>query len=373
MSEQKNTEQSPEEKAQLEALRTRIDQVDSEIARLISERASCAQQVAEVKKANADGEIVYYRPEREAQVLRKAMERNEGPLGDEEMARLFREIMSACLALEQPIKVAFLGPEGTFTEQATLKHFGHSAVAVPMSAIDEVFREVEAGATQYGVVPVENSTEGVVNHTLDNFMDSGLKICGEVELRIHQHLLVSDVTKTDSISRIYSHSQSLAQCRKWLDAHYPNAERVAVNSNAEAARRIKGEWNAAAIAGEMAADKYELTKLAEKIEDQPDNSTRFLIIGTEDVPASGDDKSSVVIAMRNEPGALHELLEAFHRHNVDLTRVETRPSRSGNWNYVFFIDFNGHASEASVAKALAEVSEKAADLKILGSYPKAVL
>jgi chorismate mutase/prephenate dehydratase len=373
MSEQNKTEQSVEEKAALDALRVQIDQIDGEIARLISERASCAQQVATVKKANTDGEIVYYRPEREAQVLRKAMERNKGPLDDEEMARLFREIMSACLALEQPIKVAFLGPEGTFTEQAALKHFGHSAVSVPMSAIDEVFREVEAGATQYGVVPVENSTEGVVNHTLDNFIGSGLKICGEVELRIHHHLLVSDVTKTDSITRIYSHSQSLAQCRKWLDSHYPNAERVPVSSNAEAARRIKGEWNAAAIAGEMAADKYHLTTLAEKIEDQPDNSTRFLVIGTEQVSASGDDKSSVVIAMRNEPGALHELLEVFHRYHVDLTRVETRPSRSGNWNYVFFIDFNGHIENESVAKALEEVGRLASDLKILGSYPKAVL
>ncbi|NIB42067.1 prephenate dehydratase [Pseudomaricurvus alkylphenolicus] len=362
------------EQQQLAKLRDRIDDIDLKIGELISERAKCAQDVATVKKAHSNGgEIVYYRPEREAQVLRKAMERNQGPLGDEEMARLFREIMSACLALEQPIKVAFLGPEGTFTEQAALKHFGHAAVTTPMSAIDEVFRDVEAGASQYGVVPVENSTEGVVNHTLDSFMDSNLKICGEVVLRIHQNLMVSEVTKTDSITRIYSHSQSLAQCRKWLDAHYPHADRVAVNSNAEAAKRVKGEWNAAAIAGEMAADKYGLIKLAEKIEDQPDNSTRFLIIGTEGIPPSGDDKSSVVIAMRNEPGALHDLLEPFHRHKIDLTRVETRPSRSGNWNYVFFIDFNGHLENESVKLALKEIGERAADLRILGSYPKGVL
>ncbi|GAA5316953.1 MAG: prephenate dehydratase [Candidatus Pelagadaptatus aseana] len=361
------------EQQQLAELRDRIDAIDSDIGRLISERAQCAQTVAEVKKANTDEDVVYYRPEREAQVLRKAMDRNQGPLGDEEMARLFREIMSACLALEQPIRVAYLGPEGTFTEQAALKHFGHSAVAVPMSAIDEVFREVEAGGVHYGVVPVENSTEGVVNHTLDNFMDSNAKICGEVELRIHQNLLVSEVTKTDSITRIYSHSQSLAQCRKWLDANYPHADRIAVNSNAEAARRIKGEWNAAAIAGELAADKYGLNKLAEKIEDQPDNSTRFLIIGREQVPSSGDDKSSVVIAMRNEPGALHDLLAPFQDHKIDLTRVETRPSRSGNWNYVFFIDFSGHVGDDKVQKALQAIGEKASDLKILGSYPKAVL
>ncbi len=361
------------EAQQLQLLRDKIDDLDLRIGELISERAACAQQVADVKNAHAQGDIVYYRPEREAQVLRKVMERNQGPLGDEEMARLFREIMSACLALEQPVKVAFLGPEGTFTEQAALKHFGHSAVTVPLSAIDEVFREVEAGAVQYGVVPVENSTEGVVNHTLDSFMDSNLKICGEVELRIHQHLLVSDVTKTDSITRIYSHSQSLAQCRKWLDGHYPHADRIAVNSNAEAAKRLKGEWNAAAIAGEMAADKYGLIKLAEKIEDRPDNSTRFLIIGNQEAGPSGHDKTSVVVAMRNEPGALHDLLEPFQRFGIDLTRVETRPSRTGNWNYVFFIDFSGHVSEASVQSALKEVGSRAADLKVLGSYPQAVL
>jgi len=363
---------SPNSDTRLGALREQIDQIDIDICQLISARAQCAQEVAEVKKS-VDANAVFYRPEREAQVLRKAMDMNKGPLDDEEMARLFREIMSACLALEQPTKVAFLGPEGTFTQQAALKHFGHSAVALPFSAIDEVFREVEAGAVNYGVVPVENSTEGVVNHTLDNFMGSNLHICGEVELRIHQHMLVSDVTKTDSISRIYSHSQSLAQCRKWLDAHYPNAERIAVSSNADAAKRLKGEWNAAAIAGHMAADLYDLTVHAEKIEDQPDNSTRFLIIGTQQIPASGVDKTSVVIAMRNEPGALHDLLQPFQTHGIDLTRVETRPAVSGTWNYVFFIDFNGHRDDAAVAKALAEVGAKASDLRVLGSYPRAVL
>jgi len=367
------TEQTEAEK--LLELRTKIDGIDAEISRLISARAVCAQEVAEVKKANLppNVDIQFYRPEREAQVLRKVMEQNKGPLSDEEMARLFREIMSACLALEHPTKVAFLGPEGTFTQQAVLKHFGHSAIALPFSAIDEVFREVEAGAVDYGVVPVENSTEGVVNHTLDNFMGSNLKICGEVELRIHQNLLVSDVTSTNNISRIYSHSQSLAQCRKWLDANYPKAERIAVNSNAEAAKRIKGEWNAAAIAGTMAAELYGLKILAEKIEDQPDNSTRFLIIGNQHVPASGVDKTSIVVAMRNEPGALHNLLEPFHRHNIDLTRVETRPSRTGAWTYVFFIDFVGHVKDPLISDVMKEVAGRCADLKLLGSYPKAVL
>ena len=324
------------EENKLSRLREQIDAIDDQILALISERASCAQQVAEVKRT--EGDASFYRPEREAQVLRHVMMKNQGPLDNEEMARLFREIMSACLALEQPVKVAFLGPEGTFTQEAALKHFGHSALAVPLGAIDEVFREVAAGAVNYGVVPVENSTEGMINHTLDTFLDSTLKICGEVELRIHHHLLVGPNTHPDRITRIYSHAQSLAQCRQWLDAHYPKAERVAVSSNADAAKRVIGEWNSAAIAGDMAAELYNLQKLSEKIEDRPDNSTRFLIIGRDAIPPSGDDKTSIIAAVRNEPGALHQLLEPFHRQGVDLTRVETRPSRTGKWTYVFFID-----------------------------------
>lgn len=356
----------------LEALRQRIDALDNDILRLISERAACAQQVAEIKAEHEPG-AVFYRPEREAQVLRRIMELNPGPLDSEEMARLFREIMSACLALEQPVKVAYLGPEGTFTQQAALKHFGESAISLPMAAIDEVFREVEAGAVNYGVVPVENSTEGVINHTLDSFMDSGLRICGEVVLRIHHHLLVAETTRRDKVSRIYSHPQSFAQCRKWLDAHFPQAERVPVSSNAEAARLVKTEWHSAAIAGDMAAKLYGLAKLAEKIEDRPDNSTRFLIIGNQDVPISGEDKTSLVVAMRNQPGALHDLLEPFHRHQIDMTRLETRPSRTGVWNYVFFIDFKGHREEPRVAAMLEEVQLRAAEVKVLGSYPVGVL
>nr|WP_299240240.1 prephenate dehydratase [uncultured Halomonas sp.] len=356
----------------LDELRDRIDQIDGEILRLISERASCAQQVAQVKTAS-DPDAAFYRPEREAQVLRRIMALNSGPLDSEEMARLFREIMSACLALEQPVKVAYLGPEGTFTQQATLKHFGDSAKSLPMAAIDEVFREVEAGAAHYGVVPVENSTEGVINHTLDSFMDSSMRICGEVVLRIHHHLLVASTTRQDKISRIYSHPQSFAQCRKWLDAHYPHAERVPVSSNAEAARLIKTEWHSAAIAGDMAGKLYGLDRIAEKIEDRPDNSTRFLIIGNQDVALSGDDKTSLVVAMRNQPGALHDLLEPFHRHQIDLTRLETRPSRSGVWNYVFFIDLKGHRDQPEVAAVLEEIRLRAAEVKVLGSYPQGVL
>ncbi|MFC0266920.1 prephenate dehydratase [Kushneria aurantia] len=356
----------------LNALRERIDDLDHRIMALISERAECASTVARVKLAESP-EAIFYRPEREAQVLKRIMALNPGPLANEEMARLFREIMSACLALEKPLRVAYLGPEGTFTQQAALKHFGDSAICTPLPAIDEVFREVEAGAVNYGVVPVENSTEGIVNHTLDSFMDSSLRICGEVVLRIHHHLLVGENTRRDKVSRIYSHSQSLAQCRKWLDAHYPHAERVAVSSNAEAARRVKSEWHTAAIAGDMAARLYALERLDEKIEDQPDNATRFLIIGNHDVPPSGEDRTSLVAAMRNQPGALHDLIEPFQRHEIDMTRLETRPSRHGAWNYVFFIDFRGHLEDPRVRAALDEVHQRASDVRLLGSYPMGVL
>ena len=355
----------------LDKLRGQIDSIDKELLELISSRASCAQQVAEVKKS-AD-ESVFYRPEREAQVLRKVLEKNQGPLDDEEMARLFREIMSACLALEDPVKVAFLGPEGTFTQQAALKHFGNSAVTLPMAAIDDVFREVIAGAADYGVVPVENSTEGVVNNTLDSFLDSNLCISGEVELRIHQNFLVGPNTKPENITRVYSHAQSLAQCRLWLDAHYPNIERVAVSSNAEAAKFVKGEWNSAAIAGDMAAELFGLTSLRENIEDRPDNSTRFFIIGRQHVPVSGNDKTSVIVTTHNQPGALHDLLLPFHDAKIDLTRIETRPSRTTKWNYVFFIDFTGHMDDPVVADALELVRDKVAEVKVLGSYPQGVL
>jgi len=223
------------------------------------------------------------------------------------------------------------------------------------------------------MVPVENSTEGVVNHTLDSFIDSSLKICGEVELRIHHNFLIGPNTREEKITRVYSHPQSLAQCRKWLDAHYPRIERIAVSSNAEAAKMVQGEWNSAAIAGDMAVKLYGLTKLREKIEDRPDNSTRFLVIGRDLVPPSGDDKTSVIVAVKNEPGALYNLLEPLRTHKIDMTRLETRPSAAGKWTYLFFIDFKGHYSDANVVAALDALKPRVSDLKLLGSYPRAVL
>jgi chorismate mutase/prephenate dehydratase len=362
------------EAEKLGALRDQIDKIDQEIQKLISQRARCAQQVAEVKhQSTGDAGAIYYRPEREAQVLRRVMERNEGPLSSEEMARLFRQIMSACLALEKPMHIAFLGPQGTFTQAAALKHFGHSVISVPMMAIDEVFREVESGEANYGVVPVENSTEGMINHTLDMFVDSPLKICGEVQMRIHHHLLVHPDNPKE-ITKIYSHQQSLAQCRQWLDTHYHQVERVAVSSNAEAARRVKMEPNSAAIAGEMAAELYGLAKKSRNIEDRPDNTTRFLIIGTADTPPSGKDKTSMLISTRNQPGALYHILEPFHRNQISLTRIETRPSPQSTWSYIFFIDFEGHRDDEKVQKVLAELASSGTiNIKHLGSYPEAVL
>lgn len=360
------------EEQELKTIRQRIDSLDEQIQELIRQRAECALAVARIKRASGGEQVGFYRPEREAEVLRMVKDRNQGPLGDETLAQVYREIMSACLALQQPMKIAYLGPEGTFTQAAALKHFGHAVVTESMSTIDEVFREVEAGNAQYGIVPVENSTEGVINHTLDMFLQSPLKICGEVELRIHHNLLRQQTTVKD-ISRLYSHQQSLAQCREWLDANMPGVERIAVSSNAEAARRASIEPNAAAIASDAAADIYGLKVVAANIEDEPDNTTRFLIVGKRDAAASGKDKTTLLVSIVNKLGALHGLLAPLMQHDVSMTRIESRPSRRGMWDYVFFIDIEGHRQDEKVAAAIAEVEKHAAVMKVLGSYPHAEL
>ncbi len=355
----------------LEALRHRIDALDEQIQRFITERAECAKEVAEVKSEQG-GNTDFYRPEREAGILRRVSERNTGPLPAEEMVRLFREIMSACLALEKPLSIAFLGPEGTFTQAAALKHFGHSVKTLALDGIDDVFREVEAGAADYGVVPVENSTEGVINHTLDMFQRSPLSICGEVELRIHHHLLAADADR-NKVKRVLAHQQALAQCRGWLDANLSQAERIAVASNAEAARLVRDQPGSAAIAGEMAAELYDVVIVARNIEDQPDNTTRFLIIGHQHALPSGLDKTSILVSVQNQPGALYSLLQPIARNGISMSRIESRPSRQGMWQYVFYIDLEGHHNDASVAAALDELKKKASVVRVLGSYPRAVL
>ncbi len=359
----------------LEEIRREIDHLDEQIQQLINQRASLAQEVAEVKlstRGSREEEIRFYRPEREAQVLSRVMERNEGPLGDEEMARLFREIMSACLALEEPMRIAFLGPEGTFTQAAALKHFGNSVTTLPLGAIPSIFHDVESGEANYGVVPVENSTEGVITHTLDMFINSPLQINGEVELRIHHHLM-GPMERLEEVKRIYSHQQSLAQCRDWLEAHLSGVEQIPVSSNAEAARLASGEEGSAAIAGEVASEIYHLNLLARNIEDEPDNTTRFLIIGKHSPSPSGNDKTSLLISTNNRPGALYDLLTPLSDNGVSMSRIESRPSRRGNWDYLFFVDIEGHAGDENVKRALNLLESTATMFRILGSYPKAIL
>jgi len=355
----------------LAVLRQQIDAVDRQLLDLISERADLAQQIAQVK-AQSGEDSAYYRPDREASVLKKVLEHNQGPLSDEEMARLVREVMSACLALEQKLQVAFLGPSGTFTEEAAYKHFGHSIQTLATSGIDDVFREVESDNANYGVVPIENSTQGIVNSTLDMFLESTLSIVGEVELRVHQHLL-SNVDKLSEIEVLYSHQQSLAQCKKWLETNLPGIKRVPVSSNADAAKRAASENNAAAIASETAAAVYELTIQNRKIEDSPDNTTRFLIIGKQQVEPTDDDKTTLLISARNKPGALYSLLQPLAKNNVSMTRIESRPSHCVNWEYVFFLDLEGHINNDTIKNCVAELKAEADLLKVLGSYPRAVL
>ena len=357
----------------LDEIRQRINGIDEQLQALINERARFAQQVG-VVKGELGAVVDYYRPEREAEVLRAVKARNEGPLRDEEMLRLFREIMSACLAQQEPLKVGFLGPEGTFTQTAVYKHFGHSVRALPFHTIDEVFQEVESGAADFGVVPIENSTEGSVNNTLDMFLTSPLKIAGEIELRIEQHLLGS-MKGLEAIERICAHEQSLAQCRGWLREYLPHVELIGMSSNAAGARRARDEKGTAAIGPEVAADVYDLDILVSSIEDRADNSTRFLVVGRELLTPSGDDKTTILVSTSDTAGGagvLHHLLQPLAEHGVVMTFIESRPSRRKNWDYVFFIDIEGHAAETPVADALAVLEKESSLFRVLGAYPKAL-
>lgn len=354
----------------LPTLRTRIDGIDQHIQQLIAERAQFANQVGKAKGKLAAA-VDYYRPEREAQVLRRVVDRNDGPLNDEVLVRLFREIMSACLAQQEPLKIGFLGPEGTHSQQAAFKHFGHSIHGLPLASIEEVFQEVEAGNADFGVVPVENSTQGTIQSTLDMFLTSKLKISGEVELRVHQHLL-SRSGRIEDIERVYSHPQSFAQCKAWLREYLPKAEKIAVSSNAEAARRARNADDAAAIAGASAGNVYGLKNVAGPIEDRPDNTTRFLVIGRELFTPSGNDRTSLLIFIKDEPGALYNVLSPFAKRGLSMNRIESRPGHTGRWQYAFFVDIGGHVQEEAMREALEELQELAHEVKVLGSYPVAI-
>jgi len=353
----------------IDKLRGEIDRLDMELLSLLQRRARLAQRIGTLK-----GGAPAYRPERESEILRRVAAQAGAPLPAEAATRVFRESISACRGLEQELRIAYLGPEGTFSEQAVHKHFGGAVQAGPVATIDEVFRRCESGATQYAVVPAENSTEGAIGRTLDLLVTTPLRICGEVELRVQQNLMAR-AADLRAVRRVYSHAQSLAQCNGWLNQNLPAAERVPVASNAEAARRAAEETDAAAIAGEAAAARYGLELLARSIEDEPNNTTRFLVLGQLDPGPTGRDRTSLVMSAENKPGAVHALLGPLAQNRVSMTRIESRPSRamrSALWEYLFFIDVEGHQKDERVAAALDELRRKAPFLKVLGSYPAAV-
>jgi chorismate mutase/prephenate dehydratase len=347
--------------------RADIDALDGKIVELLNARASHAAAIGKLK-ANGGA----YRPEREAEVLRRAADTNRGPLPNAALVRLFTEIISACRALEEPLSVAYLGPQGTFSEMALGKQFGANVEALPCTSIDEVFRAAETGAAAYAVVPVENSTDGAIGRTLDLLLATPLRICAEVVLRVQQNLMAKRAAMK-TIRKVYSHPQSLAQCQGWLAQHLPRAARVPLASNAEAARVAAKEAGAAAIGPEIAAERYGLKILARSIEDDAKNRTRFLVLGTHEAGPSGKDRTSLVMTTHNKPGSLLELIASFSGSGVNMTRLESRPARTGQWEYYFYVDLEGHQQDAQVAKALAQLRDKAPFVKIFGSYPAAVL
>jgi chorismate mutase/prephenate dehydratase len=352
---------------ELKNIRQEIDRIDDELVAALERRAALAQKIGALK-----GSAAAYRPERETEILRR-IDRKNGTLGGERLTAVFREIISACRGLEQAISVSYLGPEGTFSEQAVRKHFGRAVEGVAAASVDDAFRRCESGAAQFTVVPAENSSEGAVGRTLDLLLLTPLKICAEIELRVQQNLLAKAKSMKE-IKKIYSHAQSLAQCNTWLGQNLPKAERIPVGSNAEAAQRAAKEKGAAAIAGEAAAERYGLGILARAIEDDPNNTTRFLVLGRLEPAPTGNDRTSLVMSAENKPGAVHALLSPLAEHRVSMTRIESRPSRarSSLWEYVFFVDVEGHQQDEKVSKALDALKGKTSYLKILGSYPVAV-
>lgn len=353
----------------IKKIRDKIDSLDNEILELLNERAQQAVEISKEKEKSKSNDN-FYNPEREAQVIRRIKELNKGPLSEDNIQRLYREIMSACLSLEAPLKVSYLGPEGTYTQLAAKNHFGSSILAMPCPSVEEVFASVEKRDSHYGVVPVENSTQGIVSSTLDMFMKSNLRISGEIELLIN-HNILSKSKSINDIKKIYAHPQSFSQCKQWISKNIPNAEKINSSSNAEAALISAEESNSASIASEVAADIYKLNILNKNIEDNQNNSTRFLVIGERDTEPSGNDKTSIIVSTKNDSGALYELLEPLSKNNVSMTRIESRPSQHNNWEYIFYLDLNGHIKDQSLKKANEEIKKEASLYRFLGSYPAA--
>ena len=357
--------------SRLEQMRSAIDKIDKEILLKLNERAHYAKKVGEVKQKLAGNEkVAFYRPEREAIILRGIIDKNKGELPNEAVAQVFRQIISACRAQESPMRIAFLGPEGTFTQEAALKHFGSSVSSEPMETIDDVFSMVSSRNCDYGVVPIENSTEGIVGNTLDRLLETKIRVCGEIKIKV-THCFLTNNSETP-VEKIYAHQQGLAQCRNWLNSNYPGVPRLATSSNAEAARLASESLGSAAVASKVAGEIYGLKKAVEGIEDESNNETRFVILGLESIPLSGSDKTSIIVSTKNEPGALFSILEPFHLHNISLSSIETRPARDGKWSYVFFIDFEGHFDELVVQAVLEEVRDRSLAITVLGSYPSAL-
>lgn len=351
---------------ELSELRENIDRIDSQIVSLINERYEYVKGVGEWK---TDRSSAIYVPEREKALLQKLELLNtEGLLENKTLRAIYREIMSGALALEHPLKIGYLGPEATFTQQAALGKFGRSVNYQPCSNIAEVFTEVEMNRINYGCVPIENSTEGAVNYTLDRFIDSNVKICAEINMSIHQNLLAN--CKTSEIKRIYSHPQALGQCRNWLQKRYPGVDLIEVSSTTKAAKIASIEDNTAAIASSLAAETYSLQLLEDNIEDNCDNTTRFLIIGKQEPLPTGDDKTSICFAITDRTGALYDCLLPFKNSDVTLTMIESRPSKQKNWQYCFFVDILGHQNDEKITKAIGELEKMCQFVKVLGSYPR---
>lgn len=353
----------------LQKLRERIDQIDDELLKLLNQRAEVVIEVGRTKERD-DG--LFYVPSREKKIYERLTAQNSGPFPNDAVRKVFREIISASLNMELPLQVAFLGPQSTFTHQATLQQFGLSAALVPLKSIPAVFEEVERGRAHYGVIPVENSTEGVVNHTLDMFINSDLKIIAEIMLEISHHLL-SKSGRMEQITKIISHPQPLAQCRHWLETNLPDVPLIDVSSTAAAAQMVAEDDSAAAIASSAAAVQYGLQVVKARIEDNPHNFTRFLIIGRKSPGKGDDDKTSIMFSIKDEPGILYRMLEPFSKRKINLTKIESRPMKQKAWEYVFFLDLIGHSDDETIAEALKELRPHCHFLKVLGSYPLATL